>query len=124
VFGEMIVNYSTPRRRRMELNFNIDYQDDLDRATALLLDCAKADPRVLTDPEPWSAVTALEASAVTVTLRAWAPTEVFWDVRYAMIRRVKQTLEANGLSFPYPHQVVVEKPKSAATQPSTTQTPT
>jgi small conductance mechanosensitive channel len=116
VFGEMIVNYSTPRNRRMELNFNIDYQDDLDRASALLIDCAKADPRVLADPAPWSAVTALEASGVTVTLSAWAPTPMFWDVRHAMIKRVKQTFEANGLSFPYPHQVMVEKP-AAATGP-------
>lgn len=114
VFGEMIVNYSTPKTRRMELHFDIDYQDDLDKATALVIACAKADPRVLADPAPWSAVTALEANSVKVTLRAWAPTAVFWDARFALIKSVKQTLEANGLSFPYPHQVVVDKPRPAA----------
>ena len=118
VFGEMIINYSTPRDRRMELVFNVDYQDDLDQALALLIDCAKADPRVLADPEPWSAVTALAPSAVTVTLRVWAPTDVYWDVRFAMIRRVKQTLEANGLSFANPHQVVVEKPADPRPPPT------
>jgi small conductance mechanosensitive channel len=114
VFGEMIVNYTTPRTRRMELNFSVDYQDDLDKATALLIDCAKADDRVLADPAPWAAVTGLAASSVTVTLRAWAPTDIYWDVRYAMIKRVKETLEAAGLSFPYPHQVTVERPKPPA----------
>jgi small conductance mechanosensitive channel len=114
VFGEMIVNFTTPRTRRMELAFNVDYQDDLDQALALLIDCAKADARVLAEPAPWSAVTALAASSVTVTLRAWAPTGVFWDVRFALIKRVKERLEAAGLSFPYPHQVAVEKPKTMA----------
>jgi small conductance mechanosensitive channel len=123
VFGEMIVNYSTPATRRMELNFNIDYADDLDRALALLIDCARADPLVLAEPPPWSAVTALTPNAVTVTLRAWTPLAVFWDVRFAMIKRVKQTLEAAGLSFPYPHQVSIEKaattaPKAAAPRPA------
>jgi small conductance mechanosensitive channel len=111
VFGEMIVNYSTPKTRRMELHFNIDYQDDLDTATALLVACAKADPRVLADPPPAAMITALESSSVRATLHAWAPTAVYWEVRFAMIKAVKQTLEANGLSFPYPHQVAVEKPR-------------
>jgi small conductance mechanosensitive channel len=111
VFGEMIVNFSTPRSRRMELKFNIDYQDDLDQALALLLDCARADPRILAEPAPWSGVTSLESSSVTVTLRVWTPTADFWDVRFDLIKRVKQTLEAAGLSFAYPHQVSVEKPK-------------
>jgi small conductance mechanosensitive channel len=114
VFGEMIVNYSKPATRRMELHFNIDYQDDMDVATALLVDCAKADPRVLAEPAPAAMVTALEASSVRVTLQAWAPTPVYWDVRFGVIKRVKRTLEAHGLSFPYPHQVAVEKAKPAA----------
>lgn len=118
VFGEMIVNYSTPKSRRMELAFNIDYADDLDKALALLIDCARADPRVLADPPPWSGVTALTDNAVTVTLRAWTPTAIFWDVRFDMIKRVKQTLEAGGLSFPYPHQVTVTKSDAAAPAPA------
>jgi small conductance mechanosensitive channel len=114
VFGEMIVNYSTPRTRRIELTFGVDYEDDLDRAEALLLQCAKADARVLAEPAPWAAVTALEASSVTLTLRVWTINADAWDVRYALIKKVKQTLEAAGLRFPYPHQVAVEKPAPAA----------
>ena len=127
VFGEMIVNYSTPASRRMELSFGIDYQDDLDHALALLLQCARADGRVLAHPEPWAGVTALASSSVTVTLRAWIPTPAFWDVRYAMIKRVKETLEGAGMTFPYPHQVAVEKPartERPATPPSPLAPPT
>jgi small conductance mechanosensitive channel len=112
VFGEMIVNYSAPRTRRMELNIAIDYADDVERAAAVLLDCARADSRILGDPPPWAGVTALEANSVTVALRAWAPVPIYWDVRYALILRVKQALAA-GFSIPYPHQIAVEKPKPA-----------
>jgi small conductance mechanosensitive channel len=119
VFGEMIVNYSTPANRRMELNFSVDLQDDLDAALALLIQCAKADPRVLARPEPWSGVTAIEPSSVSVTVRAWARTDDYWDVRFDLIKRVKETLEAGGLSFPYPHQVSVERtPKPQIAAPS------
>ena len=113
VVGEMIINYSTAKNRRMELAFKVDYADDLDQAIAVLIDTAKADPRVLKDPAPWAKVTALGDSAVTVTLRAWANLPDYWDTRFDMIKRVKEALEAAGLSIPYPHQVSVEKPKKA-----------
>ena len=111
VVGEMIINYSTARNRRMELAFKVDYADDLDQALAVLIATAKADPRVLKDPEPWAKVTALGDSAVTVTLRAWASLPDYWDTRFDTIKRVKEALDAAGLSIPYPHQVMVEKAK-------------
>jgi small conductance mechanosensitive channel len=111
VVGEMIVNYSTARNRRMELQFKVDYADDLDQAIAVLIATAKADKRVLKDPEPWAKVTALGDSAVTVTLRAWANLPDYWDTRFDMIKQVKEALDAAGLSIPYPHQVSVEKGK-------------
>ena len=111
VVGEIIVNYSKAANRRMELAFRVDYADDLDQAIAVLIATAKADPRVLADPEPWAKVTALGDRAVTVTLRAWASLPDYWDTRFDMIKRVKEALEAAGLSIPYPHQVTVERVK-------------
>jgi small conductance mechanosensitive channel len=111
VVGEMIINYSTAKNRRMELAFKVDYADDLDKALALLIATAKADPRILKDPEPWAKVTALGDSAVTVTLRAWANLPDYWDTRFDLIKRVKEALDAAGLSIPYPHQVSVERAK-------------
>lgn len=109
VFGDMIVNYSTHKTRRMELTFNLDFGDDLDRALALLLDCARADPRILADPAPWAGATGLTDSAVTLTVRCWAETDVYWDARYDLIKRVKERLQSAGLTFAYPHQVTIAK---------------
>lgn len=110
VFGEVIINYSTPGERRMELKFQIDYADDLDRALEVLLACAKADPRILETPAPSVQVTALGDYAVTVALRAWAPVASYWEARYAMLKQAKEDLAGGGFSVAYPHQVTVEKP--------------
>jgi small conductance mechanosensitive channel len=109
VLGEMIINYSTAASRRMELHVRIDYADDLDQAIAVLLDCAKADKSLLADPAPWAGVTALGDSAVTVSLRAWANLDAYWDARYALLKRVKEAMQAAGLKVAYPHQVAVER---------------
>ncbi|MDR3509395.1 MAG: mechanosensitive ion channel family protein [Caulobacteraceae bacterium] len=105
VFGEMIINYASPATRRMELNFRIDYDDDHNLALATLLECVREDKRLLTTPEPWSGMTALAESSVTVTVRAWAPVAIYWDARFDLIKRVKERFQAAGLTFPYPHQV-------------------
>lgn len=109
VFGDMIVNISQAGRRRIELTFGVDYEDDLDVALATLTELAEAEPRVLANPKPWAKVTALTDSAVSVTLRCWAKPDDWMDVRFDLTKRIKETLEARGLSFPYPHQVAVER---------------
>ncbi|QUD90872.1 mechanosensitive ion channel family protein [Phenylobacterium montanum] len=115
VFGEMIINYSSPSNRRMELNFRLDYDDDADHALAVLKDCIAADKRILAKPEPWTGITALGDSAVTVTLRAWAPVGTYWDVRFAMLKRVKDRFKAEGFRVPYPRQISTEtEPRAAA----------
>jgi small conductance mechanosensitive channel len=112
-FGDIIVNMSDMKTRRMELNFGIGYDDDVGEAIALLLKCCEADRRILTDPAPWANITDLGASAVTVTLRAWATMDVYWDARYAMLRRVKETFQASGVDMPYPTQVSINRSEDA-----------
>jgi small conductance mechanosensitive channel len=131
VFGDVIINYSTPKSRRMELIFRIDYGDDLEHALEVLQGCVKADNRVLTKPAPDCKVTGLAENAVTVALHAWAPVNVYWDVRFELIKRAKLALDAAGFVVPYQHQIAVEKapkPKARAAKAKTppaseTQTP-
>jgi small conductance mechanosensitive channel len=56
-------------------------------------------------------------SAVTVTVRAWANLDVYWDARYALLKRVKEALQTAGLRVAYPHQVSVEQPAKEAKAP-------
>lgn len=70
VFGDMIVNITQAGRRRIDVTFGIDYEDDVDVALDLLTEIAKADKRVMAEPAPWSRVTALADSSVSVTLGA------------------------------------------------------
>jgi small conductance mechanosensitive channel len=117
VLGDMIVNYTTTGRRRLQLKFRIDYADDADKALALLLEQAQADKRVLKDPKAVSQITALEDSGVAVTLLAWTKDTDFYDVGPALIRRIKASFEDAGLTFPYPHQVGISRAEQAAIRP-------
>jgi small conductance mechanosensitive channel len=107
-FGEIIINQTSPTSRRAQIDVTIDYEDDVDRALKVLLECAAADPRVVAKPEPWAKLTALKDNGLVVTLRAWFSPSDYWDARYDLLKAVKERFEAEHLSFPYPHQVAVQ----------------
>lgn len=109
VFGEMIVNITQAGRRRIDLTFGVDYEDDLDLALELLTKAAADDSRVLAEPKPWAKVTALADSSVSVTLRCWSATDDWMNVKFDLTKQVKESFEAGGLSFPYPHQVSIDR---------------
>ncbi len=104
-FGDVITNFSRLDHRRIQLDFGIDYEDDIDLALRLLIEVAKSDTRVRADPAPWAKVTKLGDSTVTVTVRAWVSPSDWWDARFDLLKDVKLRFEAEGLHFPYPHQV-------------------
>ncbi|HET9160729.1 MAG TPA: mechanosensitive ion channel domain-containing protein, partial [Caulobacteraceae bacterium] len=107
ILGELIVNFSARGLRRYEITVGVDYQDDLDKGLQLLVALAKDDPRVVDEPLPWAKVTNLGDNAVSLTLRAWVKASDYVDARPDMIKNIKQRFEAEGFSFPYPHQVGV-----------------
>lgn len=113
VFGEMIINFNTLGTRRMQPNFVIDYQDDIDQAMAIMCRLAGEEPKILKDPAPWAGVTAITDRGVQMTLRAWTAAPVVGDVESDMIHKVKDAFTAEGLRFPYPHQVGVTREEFA-----------
>ena len=65
-----------------------------------------ADPRVLKDPEPTVAVSELADSSVNFVVRPWCNREDYWALRFDLMRKLKEELEAAGCSIPFPQQDV------------------
>ncbi|OJU14019.1 MAG: hypothetical protein BGN86_13750 [Caulobacterales bacterium 68-7] len=110
VFGETIINIDQAGRRRIEHTVGIDYEDDMDAALKLLLRIAADDKRVLDEPAPKAHVSALGDSSVSVTLECWTHPDDWGDARFDLLKQIKTTFDAEGLTFPYPHQVTVDRP--------------
>ena len=109
VWGGVITNSTASELRRVDLQFGIDYNDDSDKAMQVILDVAKADQRVLGDPEPWVRVTNLGDSSVDLTARLWCKAEDYWELKFAVTKEVKAAFDASGISIPYPHTVEIIK---------------
>lgn len=108
-WGAIITNFSHHGLRRVDLEFGIGYDDDADKAMAVINRVADADSRILNDPEPWVRVTQLGASSVDLTARLWVKAEDYWDVKFDTIKAVKLAFDQEGISIPYPHSVEIQK---------------
>ena len=107
VRGSTIKNLTSLGRRRVDVDFGIDYGDDMDKAMDIIKKTASKDNRLLEDP--WAKVVTLNDSSVDIQMRVWCKPEDYWDVRFDRMKNVKEAFDKGGISIPYPHCVEYEK---------------
>jgi len=107
IWASSITNFSKLPNRRIDLVVGISYDDDIDKARALILKLAKSRNGVLQEPEPIVNVTNLGDSSVDLELRAWTRRQDYWEARWGLIRDAKYALDKAGISIPYPHMQVI-----------------
>ena len=101
-----LTNYSTMETRRVDFTFGISYGDDFDKAREVLHGIINDDERILKDPEPFIALSALADSSVNLVVRVWASGADYWGVFFDMNEKVYKTFGKHGLSFPFPQMDV------------------
>lgn len=99
-----IVNYSANPTRRLDLVVGISYDDDIDRARDAIHAVLAADDRVLAEPAPFVAVSALSDSSVDFVVRPWASTADYWALYCDLTEKIKKGFDAEGITIPYPQR--------------------
>ncbi|MFZ3034008.1 MAG: mechanosensitive ion channel domain-containing protein [Parvibaculum sp.] len=102
IWNSPVKNYSHHATRRLDIVIGISYGDDIGKAIAALQDVADKDERVLKDPAPFAAVSALGASSVDMLLRVWMKNSDYWPVRFDLTRAAKERMDAEGITIPFP----------------------
>ena len=106
IFGDTIKNITAFDTRRVSVEVGISYGSSISKAVDVIMNLVKADKRVLSDPAPMVAVTALADSSVNLVVRPWVKKEDFWDVYFDFNRKIKEALDENGIEIPFPQRVV------------------
>lgn len=119
-FTQPITNFTRFPRRRLDLYFEISYDDDIGHALEVMREAVLALPRVLAKEDYWGGVHSLEAYSVKLRARPWIATSEFLDMRSACTRAVKEAFDREGITIPYPHQVEyqIQERKPGANQVS------
>lgn len=98
--NSVIKNYSKILSRRMQFSFMITYETDIKQARNAVLQLLASDDRIQTSPSPVVVVDQLNETGITLTVRAWAKREIYWDVRNEMAERITAILGDERVTFP------------------------
>lgn len=106
IWGGVIRNVSAEPTRRVDMVFGIGYDDDVDRAEAILQEIVAGHELVLEEPETVIQLNELADSSVNFIVRPWTHNGDYWTVRWDVTREVKKRFDAEGISIPYPQRDV------------------
>ncbi len=106
IMDSIITNYSANPTRRVDMVVGVSYNDDLDKVRKTIEDLIAAEDRILADPAPTIAVSALADSSVNFVVRPWVNSADYWGVMFDMTEAIKKRFDKEGISFPFPQQDV------------------
>ncbi len=106
IMSGAIVNVTANDTRRVDMTVGVSYSDDLDKVQNIITEVLNADSRVLKDPAPQVVVAELADSSVNFNVRPWTATSDYWGVFFDFQKTIKQRLDQEGVSIPFPQQDV------------------
>ncbi len=101
-----MTNFSAEETRRVEWTFGIAYGDSVEKAKKVIARLADEDPRILKDPVPFIAVSALADSSVNLVTRVWVAGTDYWGVFFDMNEKVYNAFSKEGINIPFPQMDV------------------
>ena len=101
-----LVNVSIYDKRRCDMTFGIHYDDDIDKAKAILKRLFDEDERSLQDPAPRICVGSLGDNSVNLIFRPWVPTDDLWPYYWDMHEKVKKAFDEADITIPFPQRDV------------------
>lgn len=109
LYTNVVIVETAFKTRRMQYDFGIGYENDIDRAKGIILEVLKAAEGVLPDPTADVIVVALAESSVTLRARWWndsgrADSLLSQDM---ILAEVKRRFADAGIRLPYPTREVV-----------------
>ena len=97
-----ITNYSKMGTRRVDFTVNVEYGTDVEKVTNALKAIAESDERILKDPEPFYALSALAESSVNFTFRVWVNGADYWPVFFDLNKKIYEDFNRQAIKFPFP----------------------
>ncbi len=97
-----IVNYTTEGKRRVDLVFNVGYDNDMERVKTAMVATANNHALVVDCDSTFARVSGYNECTVSYTLRAWCKSEHYWDVYFDLMEQVKSTFDQVGIKMVYP----------------------
>ena len=107
--GGVVKNPVDADQLRLKFVFGIGYDDDIEKATEIIIEEADANEEILDDPAPSVRLVELGDSSVGLQSRIWIadPSRAdFVKIRGEYVTAVKQRFDEEDINIPYPNRTI------------------
>lgn len=102
-----LTNYTTQKKRMVDLTTGISYHADLKKAKDVITNVVMAEPARLPEEKVMVFVAELGESSVNIGMRVWVKTEDYFAAKWRLTENIKLALDENQIEIPYPHMNVI-----------------
>ena len=102
----VVTNIGNEPTRRVGWTFGVEYGSDYEHVKRVIESVLAQDARVLNEPAPFIALSALADSSVNVIVRVWVKSSDYWGVYFDTNKAIYATFNAEGIGFPFPQLTV------------------
>lgn len=101
VSNNTIVNYTAKGVRRLDLEFGVSYDSDIDKVKDVLVKCALKNDKALKEPEAKAKLLKHDQSALIFVLQVWCGISDYADLKFELNEDVKKAFDENGIEIPF-----------------------
>lgn len=80
-----IINYSETSTRRVDLSFDISYNDDFEKAKSIIRKVIESDSLILREPEPLVRMNQQKESSLGICVQVWTANDNYWKIGRAHV---------------------------------------
>ena len=100
--NEPITNYSSYDTRRVDWEFSVSYDADIEKVKSIIEKELENEELILKDNDLFVRYVRKDTSSLVFVARAWVLKENYWTVKYNIEESVKIAFDKNNIEIPYP----------------------
>lgn len=100
--NESLINFSSYPKRRLDIDFSVGYDSNIDKVIEVIKEQAEKEEKVLKEDEIFVRLTNHGDNALVFTIRVWVKQEDYWNTKFNLLENVKRAFDKNKITIPYP----------------------
>lgn len=99
--NQPLVNYSQEGIRRLDINMDVSYNNDVELVKKTLTNILNKEKRLIKDQDIFVRLTDYKDSSMQYTIRVWVNSSDFWNVKFDLLEKIKYEFDKENISIPY-----------------------
>jgi len=101
VTDDVITNFSTRGKMRLELHVTMPYEEDYSKVEGIIRDALKKVPGILDEPEPLIGIESYDSHNIILAARPYINPDDYWQVTYKAYAAIKKAYSMYGIKVAY-----------------------